>query len=143
MSAILPVAVPINTPAGTDTGFLFNPGRKFRLLGVRFGSRTAITGDGTNFGVLSITGSDEATTVWEWDTDSGEDGTVAASTVYYTSDELAPGVDGDIAKDFEAAATATLLTFDADQPLEIFNDQSNGTGVAFVDAGLTLLIAYA
>lgn len=142
MAEVLPVYCHINTAAGSSVGVTFHPGRKFELVGVRFGSRTAITAHASNIGVVSIYGSDETTAVWQWDTTTGNDGTVAASTVYYTSDEEAPGVAGDTAKDFEAAATKTLLTYDANQLLEVVNDQSGGSGVAFVDAGLTLLIRY-
>jgi|14BtaG_2_1085337.scaffolds.fasta_scaffold05172_2 hypothetical protein len=139
---ITPVHLCPNTAAGTDWKTLFNPGRKFELVGVRFGSVDGITGHASNYGDLSVLGSDASTAVWLWSTASAAEGSVTAGSVYYTSDEEAPGVAGDTAQDFESAATKTLLTFDADQALEVVNDQSNGTGVAFPDTGLTLLIRY-
>ena len=139
---IVPVTIPINGPAGSNIGYFFQPGRKFELVGLRFGARTAITGNSTNYAVLSVIGSDESTVIWQWDTDTGDDSTVAAGTVYgpHSLDYGIPN--GDTEKAWESGESRTLRTYDANQALEVINDQSNGSGVAFVDAGLTLLIRY-
>ena len=144
MAEILPVCIPLGggaSVAATAGGAMFHPGRKFELLGVRFGGPSAITGHASNFAAVQVVGSDETSVIWEWSTDSAKEGTVAASTVYYTSDEEAPGGTGDTAQDFDAAETKTLRTYDANQGLEV-NITKGGSGVAIIDAALTLLIRY-
>jgi hypothetical protein len=137
----IPIPLGAGVVAATATGFAFSAGRKFELLGVRLAAETAITGHGSNFCAFRVLGSDESTLIWEWSTDTGKEGTVAAKTVYYTSDEEGPAVAGDTAQDYDAAETKTLRTYDGTQAC-LVQLTKGGSGVSIGDAGLTLIIRY-
>lgn len=137
----IPIPLGGATVAGTSAGFSFSPGRKFELLGVRMSGLSAITGHAANHCAFTVLGSDETTEIWDYSTDSDEDGTTVAKAILYTSDEEAPGGAGDTAKDFEAAETKTLRTYDANQSL-IVKATKGGSGVSIGDTGVTIIIRY-
>jgi len=143
MSEFHAIPIPLGgaVVAGTSAGFSFSPGRKFELLGVRMSGLSAIAEDASNHVAFTVLGSDESTEVWDYSTDSDEDGVTVAKAILYTSDEEAPGAAGDTAKDFEAAATKTLLTYDANQSC-IVKATKGGSGVSIGDTGITIIIRY-
>ena len=140
---IIPVPVPLGgvAVAATAGGFGFCPGRKFELLGVRMVTPSVITQHAANFATMRVLGSDESTVIWEYSTATAAEGTTTQSEIYYTSNETAPGLPGNTVQDFEAAMTAALRTYDPNQPLEVQVNKA-GSGVAVIDAGITLLIRY-
>ena len=78
------IPVDLSGAAGTDVVQRVSLGRNVKLLGVLLVGE-AITGHASNFVDFNVFAADGSTLLWNRDTDSGNDGSTVAGTVYGVS----------------------------------------------------------
>ena len=122
--------------AGTDGIYYASIGRKVRLRGVLLTANVAATGHASNFVDVNVFASNASTLVWNRDTDSGSDGTLAAGTI----EGLSPDASVDTAVTFETAV-GDLMDYEATEPIKVTTVNS-ASGVA-LDAELVLILEHA